>query len=102
MVAELTPVQPKRRIGVHVSVQQQIEDHIAAQPERKRHDMQALHRLILGVMPGCRLWFLDGGSVSGEEVRCVVDTPIRGRGSRDSRRNGPVAAAALKWPEWLY
>lgn len=22
--------------------------------------MQALHRIILGVMPGCKLWFLDG------------------------------------------
>jgi hypothetical protein len=30
--------------------------------------MQELHSLILGVMPGCRLWFLDGRDRSGRTV----------------------------------
>ena len=38
----------------------QIRDYIAAQPEPKRSDMQALHGMILDLMPECRLWFLDG------------------------------------------
>ena len=46
----------------------QIKNHIAAQPEPKRSDMQALHDLILGLMPGCKLWFLDGKDESGRTV----------------------------------
>jgi hypothetical protein len=43
-----------------MNVQEQIKAYIASQPEPKRSDMQALHRIILEVMPGCKLWFLDG------------------------------------------
>src|SRR5215469_265559 len=43
-----------------MSVEEQIEKYITSQPEPKRSDMQALHRIILGVMPACKLWFLDG------------------------------------------
>lgn len=46
----------------------QIRDYIAAQPERKRADMEALHAMILGLMPGCRLWFLDGTDADGRTV----------------------------------
>ncbi len=42
------------------SVQEQIEQYITSQPEPKRNDMQALHRIILDIMPACKLWFLDG------------------------------------------
>jgi hypothetical protein len=42
------------------NVQDQIEQYIASQPEPKRSDMQALHRMILELMPACKLWFLDG------------------------------------------
>lgn len=43
-----------------VNVQEQIEKYITSQPEPKRSDMQTLHRIILEVMPACKLWFLDG------------------------------------------
>lgn len=43
-----------------MNIHEQIETYIASQAEPKRSDMQALHHLILQVMPGSRLWFLDG------------------------------------------
>ena len=43
-----------------MNVQAQIETYINSQPEPKCSDMQALHRIILEVMPACKLWFLDG------------------------------------------
>ena len=51
-----------------MNVHAQISDYMAAQPERKRRDMQALHDLILRLMPGCRLWFLDGKDERGRTV----------------------------------
>ncbi|MEW9571254.1 hypothetical protein ABQJ54_05775 [Rhodanobacter sp. Si-c] len=59
-----------------MNVHNQIKDHIAAQPEPKRSDMQALHDIILGMMPGCKLWFLDGRDESGR----VVSNPNIGYG----------------------
>ena len=41
-------------------IQEQIKKYISDQPEPKRSDMQALHRIILEIMPACKLWFLDG------------------------------------------
>ncbi|HYK44839.1 MAG TPA: DUF1801 domain-containing protein [Parafilimonas sp.] len=43
-----------------MEVQEEIKNYISSQPEAKRRDMEALHRIILEVMPGCKLWFLDG------------------------------------------
>jgi hypothetical protein len=43
-----------------MNTQEQIDEYIAGQPEPKRSDMQTLHRVILKLMPKCRLWFLDG------------------------------------------
>ena len=51
-----------------MSVHKEIADYIAAQPERKRSDMQALHGMIKGLMPDCRLWFLDGKDESGRTI----------------------------------
>ena len=51
-----------------MNVRKEIADYIAAQPERKRSDMQALHGIIQGVMPDCRLWFLDGKDESGRTI----------------------------------
>ncbi len=51
-----------------MNVQTQISDYIAAQPERKRGDMQTLHGMLLRLMPGCRLWFLDGKDEGGRTV----------------------------------
>jgi len=51
-----------------MTVEEQIEDYIAAQPEPKRGDMRALHRLIVGLSPDCRTWFLDGRDEAGKTV----------------------------------
>jgi hypothetical protein len=59
-----------------MTVKQQIREYLAALPERKREDMQALHDMILGLMPGCRLWFLDGKDERGK----VVSNPNIGYG----------------------
>ena len=49
-----------------MNVQEQIQNYISSQPEPKRSDMQALHRVILQVMPACKLWFLDGKDNEGK------------------------------------
>ena len=51
-----------------MDVQTQIDDYMAAQPERKRGDMQTLHGMMLRLMPDCRLWFLDGKDEGGWTV----------------------------------
>ena len=51
-----------------MNVQKQIEKYIASQPEPKRSDMEALHRIILEGMPACKLWFLDGKNSDGKTV----------------------------------
>ena len=64
-----------------MNVQEQIEKYIASQPEPKRSDMEALHRIILEVMPACKLWFLDGKDSEGK----TVSNPNIGYGSRDHK-----------------
>jgi len=49
-------------------VEQQIHEYITSQPEPKRSDMQALHRIILGILPSCKLWFLDGKNSENKTV----------------------------------
>jgi hypothetical protein len=51
-----------------MNVVEQIEDYIAGQPEPKRSDMQELHRIIMEVMPECKLWFLDGKNSENKTV----------------------------------
>ena len=51
-----------------MSIQEQIAAYITSQPEPKRSDLQALHRMILQVMPACKLWFLDGKNSEGKTV----------------------------------
>ena len=51
-----------------MDLQEQIKNYITSQPEPKRSDMLELHRLILQVLPGCKLWFLDGKNSKGETV----------------------------------
>ena len=60
-----------------MTVQEQIETYITGQAEPKRSDMRALHSLIQEVMPGCRLWFLDGRDGDGK----VVSNPNIGYGA---------------------
>ena len=60
-----------------MKVQEQIKNYISSQPEPKRSDMQNLHRFILQVLPGCKLWFLDGKNSENK----TVSNPNIGYGS---------------------
>jgi len=51
-----------------MNLQKQIEEYIATQPEPKRSEMQQLHHIILGLIPTCKLWFLDGKDEKGKTV----------------------------------
>ena len=60
-----------------MSIEEQIKNYITSQPEPKRSDMQALHKHILEVLQGCKLWFLDGKNRDGK----TVSNPNIGYGS---------------------
>jgi hypothetical protein len=60
-----------------MNVKEQIKQYITSQPEPKQSDMQELHRIILQVMPACKLWFLDGKDDKGK----IVSNPNIGYGS---------------------
>ena len=51
-----------------MNVQGQIKEYITTQPEPKRSEMQELHTFILQVLPGCKLWFLDGKNSENKTV----------------------------------
>lgn len=72
----LSPEKP-----IFMNVEGQIEAYIASQPEAKRGDMRELHSIILGAMPACRLWFLDGKN----DERKIVSNPNIGYGLRTIR-----------------
>ena len=61
-----------------MTVQKQIKEYIASQPEPKRGEMQELHSMILELMPASKLWFLDGRNSEGK----IVSNPNIGYGSR--------------------
>jgi Domain of unknown function (DU1801) len=61
-----------------MTVQKQIKEYIATQPEPKRSEMQHLHHMILALMPACKLWFLDGKDEKGK----TVSNPNIGYGSQ--------------------
>jgi hypothetical protein len=60
-----------------MNIQEQIKEYITSQLEPKRSDMLALHRVILQVMPACKLWFLDGKNSENK----TVSNPNIGYGS---------------------
>src|SRR5689334_16250914 len=60
-----------------MNIQEQIKQYITSQPEPKRSEMQTLHRTIMQVMPGCKLWFLDGKDGNNK----TVSNPNIGYGS---------------------
>ena len=64
-----------------MNVKKQIDDHIASHPEPKRSEMQELHRIVVGLMPGCKLWFLDGKNSDAK----IVSNPNIGYGSRATK-----------------
>ena len=51
-----------------MDIREQINQYIASQPEPKRSDIQALHRHILQVLPGCKLWFDNGKNSENKTV----------------------------------
>lgn len=59
-----------------MNIPEQIKQYIDSLPEPKRGDMQTLHRHILGVLPGCKLWFDNGKNSEGK----VVSNPNIGYG----------------------
>lgn len=59
-----------------MKVEEQIKAYISSQPEPKRSDMQGLHRIILELMPACKLWFLDGKDSENK----IVSNPNIGYG----------------------
>lgn len=60
-----------------MNVQKEIKEYLASQPEPKRSDMYELHRLVLEVMPSCKLWFLNGKNSENK----TVSNPNIGYGS---------------------
>jgi hypothetical protein len=64
-----------------MDIQRQIDEYITCQPEPKRSDMQALHHIILQLMPSCRLWFPDGKNSDNK----TVSNPNIGYGFRTIR-----------------
>ena len=60
-----------------MNIQEQIKEYITSQPEPKRHEMQELHQHILQLLPGCKLWFLDGKDSENK----TVSNPNIGYGS---------------------
>ncbi|MGV8018895.1 MAG: DUF1801 domain-containing protein [Ignavibacteria bacterium] len=61
-----------------MNIQTQIKEYIASQPEPKRDDLQELHSIIPEIMPGYKLWFLDGKDDKGK----IVSNPNIGYGIR--------------------
>jgi hypothetical protein len=51
-----------------MKVEEQISNYITGQPASKRTDMQSLDNIIRQVMPGCKLWFLDGKNSENKTV----------------------------------
>jgi hypothetical protein len=60
-----------------MTIPEQINAYIAAQPEPKRGEMETLHQLVLQLNPECRLWFLDGKDGNNK----VVSNPNIGYGA---------------------
>jgi hypothetical protein len=59
-----------------MDVQEQIRLYISSQVEPKRSGMEELHNLILEIMPGCRVWYLDGRNSENK----IVTNPNIGYG----------------------
>jgi hypothetical protein len=64
-----------------MNAEQQIKHNIDSQPEPKRSDMQALHQLMLKILPGGKLWFDEG---KNDENKTVTN-PTAGYGLQTIR-----------------
>ena len=67
-----------------MKVEKQIKDYIDSQPEAKRIEMQMLHQRILKIMPGSKLWFLDGKNSENK----IVSNPNIGYGNQTMKLAG--------------
>lgn len=59
-----------------MTIQEQINEYITSHKESKRSDLENLHQIILGLMPKCKLWFLDGKNDENK----IVSNPNIGYG----------------------
>lgn len=60
-----------------MNIQEQINTYITGQPEPKSSDMQNLHKIILQVLPECKVWFMDGKNTENQ----IIANPNIGYGS---------------------
>ena len=60
-----------------MNIEDQIISYIESQSEIKKADMFTLHKLIMDIMPNCKLWFLDGKN----EDNKIVSNPNIGYGN---------------------
>ena len=60
-----------------MTVQEQIDGYIDAQPPAKSAELRDLHRRILAIAPDVKLWWLDGRDETGK----VVTNPNIGYGT---------------------
>ena len=60
-----------------MNTHEQIKSYIASLPDKKRSDLEALHKRMLKAYPKSKLWFLDGKDEKGK----VVTNPNIGYGS---------------------
>ena len=60
-----------------MNITAEINTYINSLPEPKRGELQELHHRILEVLPGCKLWYLDGKNSEGK----IVSNPNIGYGS---------------------
>ena len=60
-----------------MTVKEEIKNYLSSQPEPKRAEMLDLHRFIQKIIPGGKLWFLDGKDSSNK----TVSNPNIGYGS---------------------
>ncbi|MCD1118611.1 DUF1801 domain-containing protein [Chryseobacterium turcicum] len=51
-----------------MTLQEQIKEYINSHKEPKRSDLENLHQIILELIPGCKLWFLDGKNEENKTV----------------------------------
>jgi hypothetical protein len=61
-----------------MNTQAEIKEYIASLPKAKSSEMEELHKLILEIMPDCKLWYLDGKNEQGK----VVSNPNIGYGTQ--------------------
>lgn len=61
-------------------IKEQIEQYIGSLEGFKSNEMEFLHQRILGILPECKLWYLDGKDVNGK----IVSNPQIGYGVQKS------------------